>query len=272
MRDINRSAELIERDAWIDWFAAAPDGVRDELGLTSTTIAGMGLLGCRAIPIIELNRAIAVGIQKSPSMTDLDAAASWLDRHTVSWAMQIAPGARTPALSDFIARAALSEAGSGWAKFVAQDAPRSRDPILEPVTVEIIDDERADEFGRAVIEGFGLPEVCQGWFAALADRPLWQCFAAIVDGEIASCGAMFVRDEVAWFGMQATRPAFRCRGFQRSIIAAQMSAAAEMGATVFTCETSHPINRADKGFTSYRNQERAGLTFSYARPNFKRTA
>jgi GNAT superfamily N-acetyltransferase len=265
-------AELIERDAWLDLFASAPEQVRDSLGLASTTIAGMGLLGCRAIPITELNRAMAVGVESAPSTDDLDAVASWLDEHAVSWAIQIAPGVQTPILDDYLARAAMSEAGSGWAKFVTTDGHHPRDPDDGSARIEVVGDIGADAFGRAVVEGFGLPAVCEAWFAALANRPSWQCLGAVMDGEVAGVGSMFVRDGAAWFGIEATRPAFRGRGIQRGIVAAQMSAATAAGATILTCETSQPADPADKGFSSYRNQERAGLLHRYVRPNFKRAA
>ncbi|WP_238192633.1 GNAT family N-acetyltransferase [Methylobacterium frigidaeris] len=272
VNNVDLCAEVIERDAWLDLFSAAPDQARSDLGLSHETIAGMGLLGCRAIPITELNRALAVGIEREPLIDDLDAATSWLDDHAASWALQIAPGARTPILQDHLARSSLAEAGMGWAKFVATDAPRRRDPLVEPVPVEVVDDEGADAFGRAVVEGFGLPAACGAWFAALVGRPSWRCFAAIVDGEVAGCGSMFVRNGAAWLGVEATRPTFRGRGAQRSVVAAQVSAAAAMGATVLTCETSQPADHADEGATSYRNQERAGFLRRYTRPNFKRSA
>lgn len=272
MENTDRLAELIERDAWLDLFAAAPDQVRDSLGLTSTIVGDMGLLGCQKVPITELNRAMAVGVVSAPSIDDLDAVASWLDKHAVSWALQIAPGAETPMLDDYLAGAALSKAGSGWAKFVTTDAPRPRSPIKELAKIESVGEIGADKFGQAVVEGFGLPAVCEAWFAALANRPSWQCFSAIVDGEVAGVGSMFVRNGVAWFGIEATRPAFRGQGIQRSIVAAQTSAAAAAGATILTCETSQPADHADKGFSSYRNQERAGLLHRYVRVNFKRAA
>jgi GNAT superfamily N-acetyltransferase len=272
VKNTDRFAELIERDAWLDLFASAPDHVRDSLGLASTTIADMGLLGCRAIPITELNRAMAVGAQSAPSADDLDAVASWLDEHAVSWALQIAPGAQTPVLDEYLARAAMSKAGSGWAKFVTTDDLSHRTPSDGSAKIEVLGAVGAEAFGRAVVEGFGLPAVCEAWFAALADRPSWRCFGAVVDGEVAGVGSMFVRDGAAWFGIEATRPAFRGRGIQRSIVAAQMSAASSAGATILTCETAQPADPADEGYSSYRNQERAGLLHRYVRPNFKRPA
>ena len=155
MKHADRLAELIERDAWLDIFDAAPDQVRSSLGLASTTIAEMGLLACRAIPITELNRAMSVGVESAPSTDDLDAVASWQNEHAPSWALQIAPGAQTPVLDDYLARASLSEARSGWAKFVTTDAcPRT--PIDGLARIELLGGADAEAFGRAVVEGLSL--------------------------------------------------------------------------------------------------------------------
>ena len=271
LENVDRISELVERDAWLDLFDAAPNHVRESLGMASITTAGMGLLGCRAIPITELNRAMAVGMESLPSRNELDGVIAWLDTHAVSGALQIAPDARTPALRNYLDSAAFVETGAGWAKFVSTGSPRALEPISEAVAVEIVGEQRADLFGRTVTEGFGLPAVCSAWFATLPARPFWQCFVAFAEDEVAGGGAMFARDGAAWFGIEATLPAYRGRGVQRRIIAAQVSAAAAADATVLTCETARPTDRNDTGFSSYRNQKRAGLSHAYTRSNFKRS-
>ena len=268
----NHTAELVERDAWLDLFDAASGEVRESLEIASTTIAGIGLLGCRAIPITELNRAMAVGVEGTPTTRELDSVIAWLDEQAASWALQVAPDAEAPAIRDYLDQATLGEAGSGWAKFIGTDISSPSEPINTPVVVEVVDGRGANLFGRTVTEGFGLPPICGTWFAALTDRPFWQCFVALVNGEVAGAGAMFARDDAAWFGIEATLQAYRGRGAQRGIISSQLRAAAAVKATVLTCEMARPIDRADAGFSSYRNQEWAGLAHAYTRPNFKRSS
>jgi GNAT superfamily N-acetyltransferase len=270
VEDVHQVVELVERDAWLDLFGAAPEHVRQSLGLQSVTIAGMGLLGCRAIPITELNRAMAVGVQDVPSRDDFDAVLTWLDTHASSWALQIAPNANARGVPDYLEKASLARTGAGWAKFVRTEGVPALEPLGVEVQVETVGAAAADVFGKTVANGFGLPADCAAWFAALVDRPQWQCFLATIDGEPAAGGTMFVRDGAAWLGIEATLPAYRGRGAQRSIVARQVSAAVGMGARVQTCETAQPANRNDPGFSSYRNQERAGFTRTYTRPNFKR--
>jgi hypothetical protein len=53
--------ELVEREAWLDLFAAAPDSCTRSLGLKSCRLGTMGLLACREVTITEFNRAMCVG-------------------------------------------------------------------------------------------------------------------------------------------------------------------------------------------------------------------
>jgi hypothetical protein len=270
IEDRVRIAELIERDAWLDLFDAAPAQVRRRFGLASDVIAGMGLLGCPGIPITEFNRAMAVGIAKEPTHDDIDAATTWLDAHAVSWALQVAPVGRVDLLRDSLGRAALTSKGAGWAKFIRTAASARGEPLRGPVPVAIADASTADVFGRTVTDGFGLPAECASWFAALVNRPFWQCFLAAVDGEPAACGAMFSRGDAAWFGVETTLPVYRGRGAQQSIIAAQVSAASLCGAGVQTSETAQPADQRAPGASSYRNQLRAGFESAYVRLNVGR--
>jgi hypothetical protein len=111
VEDVHQVAELVERDAWLDLFDAAPEHVRQSLGHQSVTIAGIGLLGFRAIPITELNRAMAVGVQDVPSRDDFDAVLTWLDTHASSWALQIAPNANARGVPDYLEKASLARTG-----------------------------------------------------------------------------------------------------------------------------------------------------------------
>jgi len=270
MKNADRLAELVERDAWLDLFDAAPQPVRESLGLAHATIGGMGLLGCRAIPITELNRAMAVAVEGVLSREDLDAAVNWLGSYATSWALQIAPTANAPAIHDALALEGLAPTGSGWAKFLrAEDAPALR-PVDRKVQVAVIGPAAAYLFGETVAGGFGLPQDCATWFAALVERPSWRCFLATIDGQPVGGGTMFIRGGCAWFGIEATLPAFRNRGVQQHVIAEQVRAAIAMGARLQTCETGRPVHHTDPGFSSYRNQERAGFTYAYTRPNYKR--
>jgi GNAT superfamily N-acetyltransferase len=269
--EASTAAEIVERNAWLDFFEAAPRQVRDTLGLFSTTVGSMALLACTAIPITELNRAMAVGMERPPSAQELDAAVEWLDRHAVSnWALQVAPASNTGATKEFIDREGLEPAGAGWVKFVQTlPAAANRTPRTD-ATVSLLDPGQAKAFGSTVQAGFGLPEACADWFAALVGRPGWHCFLSTLDGEAAGAAAMFLAGDAAWCGMSATLSPRRGRGVQSSLIAARLNRAIEHGAVLVTSETGNPLSDDEPGFSSFRNQKRGGFEAVYVRSNFKR--
>jgi GNAT superfamily N-acetyltransferase len=266
--DLAPTAELVERDAWLDLFAAAPDHVRAGLGLASTAVAGAGLLGCRAIPITELNRAMAVGVEREPSRDELARMTEWLDANATAWALQLAPMVRSEVIHDYAEDLSLIETGAGWAKFLR--IGDASEPIKARAQVSPAEVASADAFGRSVAGGFGLPPLCADWFASLVGRPGWHCFVATVDGETAGGATMYLRGGAAWLGIAGTLPAYRGRGIQRSLLEARVNASTNLGVRLQTSETGQPGDPDEAGFSSFRNQARAGFSRAYVRPNLKR--
>lgn len=263
-----RQVELVERDAWLDFFAAAPDETKQSLRLSHEVIEGIGLLSCPAIPIVELNRGMVAAVDHLPSSSAVMHALEWLrSRAAPGWAMQVAP------LSDGKARAIpglgnLIECG-GWTKFAQRLLPGMNWSPATDAHVSEVKDASASSFGSLVQGGFGLPEECATWFGALVGRPGWHCFEATVENEPAGAAAMFVSGTAAWCGMSATLPSFRGRGVQTGLIAARLEAASRLGVSIATCETGNPPSSNAEGYSSYRNQKRAGFTELFIRTNLK---
>jgi GNAT superfamily N-acetyltransferase len=265
------AAEIVEREAWLDLFDAAPQAARAAFGLSSTRIGGMGLLASRGIPITEFNRAMGVDTQGPPSHRDLLAATDWLDSHAAQgWAFQVAPASRPASNLKDIEPLGFSPSGSGWAKFIRRVNESVPAQLPEGVEIRIADAAIAADFGATVQAGFGVAPECAEWFAALVGRPGWYCFLATIDGEPAAAAAMFIRDGAAWSGMSTTLPKYRVRGMQSAMISARLKEAAARGVTWVTSETGQPTVEDDAGFSSYRNQKRAGFERAYIRLNLKR--
>lgn len=262
--------ELVERSAWLDFFDAAPRPVVDALQLRRGLIGGVGLLACRSIPITELNRGMAVGVDAWVTERDLDNTVDWLDEHAgPGWALQIPPFVSSPVLTDFLGRKALSTAGRGWAKFARSASKPFPVSASQNVRVAAAIESSASLFGETVQTGFGLPKESASWFAALVGRPSWQCFLAFIDGEPAGSAAVFLDRQAAWLGMATTLSIHRGKGVQNSLIGRRIEAALAGGAKFLTCETGQPSFHEEAGFSSFRNQKRHGFSVAYARPNLK---
>lgn len=265
------AAERAERDAWLDFFDAVPATTRDEFAIESGMVSGVSLLASRAVPIVELNRGMAIGLDGPTDDGSLDGVVAWLDEHASDgWALQVPPFALTVELKFGLGRLGLRQAGTGWARFCRSASAPSPDAVVFPIEVYEVDAERSSVFGDTVQGGFGLPPGFAVWFAALIGRPRWHCFLAYLDGQPAGAAVLHVSGDTAWMGMAATLPAHRGKGVQGSLIARRIAVAAREGAKRLTTETGHPAADGDPGFSSFRNQRRHGFELAYARTNFKR--
>jgi hypothetical protein len=262
--------ELVERDAWLDFFAAAPDHCAQNFGVSSQRLYDIGVLASREIAMVEFNRAMCVGIVAPATETELDEASAWLTTNAgPGWALQVAPAAHTRVVQDWLRRRGMTPSGTGWTKFKRGTSPAAHVETFR-VQVRLVNRESADAFGQVVQAGFGLPVATAKWFAALFGRPGWRLYLAY-DGQtpIAS-GAAFAQQGVAWFGMDATLTDFRRRGAQTALINRRIEDGRAARLLGFTAETGQPPADQEAAHTSYSNYRRAGFTPAYVRPNYKR--
>src|SRR5258708_5978099 len=109
--------EGIERDAWLDLYAAAPPSFASAVGLSATRIGSGAVFAIRAVPLIQFNHAHALGFDAPLDEQALDAVISGMEaKASPVWALQL------PDLPDYAEAAALLDArgfsaDGGWAKF-----------------------------------------------------------------------------------------------------------------------------------------------------------
>lgn len=218
-------------------------------GGSAAMVGGAVCLAHPRAPIPELNRAIPLG-----ATVDVGAIAAWFDGrdHVVG----VPPGYL--GLEQSLAAAGYTPAGA-WQKFQRNDDPPPS--ALGDLRVEESLDRAA--FAVASGEGSGIPEPVAAELSALVGGPGWYCFVAWDGDEPAACGALYADGDYGWLGIGATRPAFRRRGAQSTLLAARIARARELGVKRLATETG-----ADGG-TSYRNIERAGFRPAYLRPNWR---
>lgn len=273
-----RVAELIERDAWLDMMAAASASIGTALRLRHASVRGVGLLAASGVPITELNRAMALGQEFTTTATEIDAAIAWLEEFAApGWRIQVAPQLLSAELRGLLSARSLEPIGNGNAKFVyVGEVPET--PVNEVASISSRPDvevlragaDLADTFGRLAQTGFGLPDACAEWFAALSDRANWRCYLALLDGEPVGTGAAFQSSTAVWFGIATTAPAARGRGVQSALIGARLDDAHRGRAKVITVETARADVPTGPDFISYRNIRRSGFEEVYARQNFGR--
>ena len=116
----------------------------------------------------------------------------------------------------------------------------------------------AQDFGRIVATGYGLPDAVVPW-AAQAHRSRLGLLAR--PRRRRACRrrpALFVEEGVGYLGFAATLAEHRGKGAQNALLAARIDHARELGCDVVVTETGE--RRDDLPSNSYRNILRAGFT------------
>jgi GNAT superfamily N-acetyltransferase len=232
-----------------------PDAV--ELGGVTVLRAEVAL----ASPM--LNQIIGLGVDEPATEQALDEALAAMGDDATCY-VAVEHGARPDELPDWLRSRGL-EPGWGWMWF-----RRGVEPLPEPETplrlVEVGAAE-AEDFGRIVATGYGLPDAAAAW-AAQAPEAGWDCWVALDGDEPAAAAAMFVAEGVAYLGFAATLAEHRGKGGQSALLARRIRHARESGCDVVVTETGEL--REGLPSSSYRNILRAGFQEVAVRANWLR--
>ena len=260
--------EAVEREAWLDMYAAAPPPFAAATGLAATRLAGAAGFAIRVAPTIEFNRLQGLGVEEPATEAALDAALDWLRTNSnPSWALQIVPEAVPTA---WLEARGLGLYKHGWAKFF-------REPTLPPapsttLDIRAIDPEYAGDFGAVVQAGFGAPPPFAAWAGAVVGRPKWRCYVGY-DGEApVAAGALFIDASLGWLGFGTTLASHRGRGGQSALLHRRIADAVAEGVSGLVTETGRPAPGEEAAHPSFRNIGRAGFEIAYTRANYRSAA
>jgi hypothetical protein len=260
-----RRFEAIERDAWLDLYAAAPPAFAAATGLAAARLGPITLLAMRAVPDTQFNRLLGIGAQTPVSEAELDDALA--RRAAVGsrrFFLNLVPWSRPDSLPAWLAERGLVRYHRPWAKFHRGAAPSAG--MDSPLVIRRIGPDRAMDFALPVAAGFGAPPLFQGWLAALPGRPGWGIYVAY-DGDRPIAGAaLFQQRRQAWLGIDATHPDHRGKGAQKALLARRISDALAGDCREIVAETGVAV--AGQPNPSYDNMLRSGLTVAYLRDNY----
>ncbi len=263
--------EVIEREAFVDWFSAAPPETVASLGIDWTCVGTGILLAVRGIPTKAYNRAQGLGIGAPVTDTELEATIEWLRANSdPAWVIDLASGNLSGHLDDRLRARGLFPDG-GFAKF---QRPAVVLQNTRPTTLSVreVGKSEASDFGNVAQTAAGLPRGYASWYSALVGRAGWRMYVAY-DGPVpAATGSLFAKDGWGWLAMGTTLPAYRGRGAQSTIIARRVNDGIAHGLTNFSTATREPITGEGSGeseFDSYRNMLRLGFTRAYSRIHYR---
>lgn len=223
----------------------------------------MRMPGAPASPM--LNRIARLGISEPATEDELDAALAAMGG-TATY-VAVSPSARPSELAAWLSARGF-EPGWGWMLFErGPEEPPSTETDLELVEVG---PERAEDFGRIVAAGYGLPEATVPHVAAVAALREWTCWLALDGDEPAAAAGLWAHGRAAYLGLAATLPEHRGKGAQSALIAARIRRAGELGCETIVTETGEV--RDGHASNSYRNILRFGFEERYVVPNWFRPA
>lgn len=265
------AVELVEREAWLDLFAAAPAPYAMGSSMMTQRLGSAAGLANRSIPIVEMNRVMCLGLQEVVDEDRLDEAIAWLDDHAAAnWAIQMPDWVRSALPDDWLDLRCLSQTGNGWAKFRLMTSDIQPRSIATRFEIRLAGPELSEEFGATVQAGFGLPANAASWFSALPGRTGWRTYLAFDGFRPIAAAAMFVQAGWAWMGIDATLDMARNKGAQTALISRRLQDGCELGVIGFTAETANPPPIYDTDFRSFDNYCRAGFVRTYVRQNYNR--
>ena len=152
----------------------------------ATEIGGVTVLRAEAAPLSPmLNRIVGLGVDEPASEAVLDAALAAIGDDVACY-VALAPQAQPTELADWLRIRGL-EPGWGWMSFRRNVEPVARRPTsLELVRVGSAE---AQDFGRIVATGYGLPDAVVPW-TAQAPSLGWECWLAVDSDEPAAAAGV----------------------------------------------------------------------------------
>ena len=255
-------AERIELEAMRDTFAAAQGDA--SVGGNVDAVGGAAAFSARQVPNIIFNRTIGLGVFAPATRADAAAVVrAYAERGVSRYLVHLHAQATPPRLRDWLGELGLAPFRRAWAKFSRGDAPAER--AETSLRIEAIGSERAADFARIAIDGYGLPVSAAGLLRPLAGRPRWHVYLSYAGDRPAGTAAMFIDGDVGWLGWGATEFEYRGRGSQRALLAQRLRDAMALGCRRFHVELGESVPGEPQ--SSYHNILRAGFTRTYVRDN-----
>jgi hypothetical protein len=256
--------EQIEQDAWTDLYEAAPEPVRETLGIRVEKINSASALLVRGIDYEDFNRVIGLGVDEPATERAVDRMlAFYRDNGIRRFLIHLAPVARPANIRQWLEARGLV-AKRRWAKMY-----RPPEPLAGFETkwrLAEVAPEEAERYGRVVCAGFEMPESIAPWNAATVGRVGWKQFLALDGEEAIGCGSIFVSDGMCWLGVGATVPGRRRQGAQGAVMARRIAEGIALDCKWLATETAEDL--PDKPNPSLHNMIRTGFLTAYLRENF----
>lgn len=259
-------ADDAEAAAFADFYAAAPQGLRERLGLRVEKIAGATLLLAPGLPDTMFNRALGLGLRSEADASQVESVTSlYRVAGCPRWWLHWNPYSSPAGFEQELAAMGFTQpTRRSWAKVLrgTQAAPTIATDLGTAPAVG----EQVGAVTRAITTAFEMPPFMPDWLGSLHARPNWRLYAVTDGAEVVGGGCLYLSEDFAWLGMGAVLPSHRRRGGQGALMARRIADSIEAGARYIVTETGEPV--ADEPNPSLANMKRCGFVTVASRLNF----
>jgi GNAT superfamily N-acetyltransferase len=257
--------ENAEVAAFVDFFRAAPAGIRSAYELDVQDVGTATCFTCRGLdPPAVFRRAARLGVVATTNEEELEKVMAHMDQRTPGYAVTASAHSRPAQLGSWLQKRRFTRAWA-WMKF-SRDCAVDREADPPGLEIVVAGASLRNDFGRVTVEAFGMPAAIAPWLGALAGRKNWISVMAFSKGVPVAVGTTYVSGEHAWLGFGATLPDYRRLGAQTALLKRRIAEAAKLGARVAVTETGERV--PDRPSNSYRNILRVGFREMYLRQNY----
>lgn len=259
----SRVVEIGEARAYASLINCASDGVRQQYGLSVTSVAQATVFTASSVQeSLMLNRVIGLGLEEPVD----EASLASIERHYARSGVTTFALELTPAACAGTVLALLRQHGYVPYKKTEMMLRTGAEAIPAPneLQVQRVGASDAAFFVAQCCGVFRLQRPFVELLQASFGDSRWEHWAAFDGGSaVASAMTCYFDDATAWIGWVATQPEHRGRGAQSALAAAQVQACRAQGVNWISLEASGASRRGSS--PSSRNYTRLGWTTLYER-------
>jgi hypothetical protein len=263
--DFAQHIERAEIQAWLDLYAAMPEGFAKEFNAEILELGQVTLTRCPGIAFGEFNRVMGLGVFEPATEQQLETIfASYHEVGVKRFLIHHIPACQPAALINWL-EARQPAVLAGWERIVRDNAalePSPADPAIEQVTTS-----NANEWADFIDAAYHMPT--KPWLLELVGRPGWYHYLLRENTKLVAVRSMCINpDGTVWFGIEAPVPGIMAPSFalDARLCQTMMHEGLKMGAKLFVADIEKPALKMDT--PAYQDFANLGFSRPYFRSNY----
>jgi hypothetical protein len=257
--------EQTEIQAWLDLYAAMPEGFAKEFNAEILELGQVTLTRCPSIAFGEFNRVMGLGVFEPATESELEALFNkYREVGVKRFLIHHIPTCQPDSLTTWL-EAHQPVVLAGWERIVRDGSPleiRPDDPAIERVTSS-----NAHEWADFIDAAYHMPT--KPWLLELVGRAGWHHYLLREDARVVAVRSMCINpDSTVWFGIEAPVPGIMAPSFalDARLCQTMVRDGLKLGAKLFVADIEKPSSTMDT--PAYADFARLGFSRPYFRTNY----